>query len=66
VKRALAAALALALAALPTACKRPEEQPPVGVVVAALPALGADHQPLRARFDGDAATPRLLVLASPT
>ena len=65
-RRALAAALALALAALPVACKRGEEQRPVGVVVAALPALDARHEPLRARFDGEADAPRLLVLASPT
>jgi hypothetical protein len=66
VRRALAAALALALAAAPAACRRAEEQRPVGVVIAALPALDAHHEPLRARFEREADAPRLLVLASPT
>jgi hypothetical protein len=58
--------VALALAALSAACQRADEPRPVGVVVAALPALDARQEPLRARFDAERDTPRVLVLASPT
>jgi hypothetical protein len=62
VARALAATLVLALApASATACR----QPPTPVVTAPVTTLDAHHEPLRARFDADADTPRLLVLASP-
>lgn len=65
--RALSAALALTLsAALPTACRRDEQPRTVGGIVAALDALDARHEPLRARFDREADTPRVLVLTSPT
>ena len=71
--RALALALVLALA--PTgviACKREPvpvggtSSPPARAGVATVTALDPRHEPLRARFDADADTPRLLVLASPT
>jgi len=58
-------ALAIALALAPTAaCERDERAP--AAAVAPLPALDARHEPLRGRFDADAAGPRILVLASPT
>ena len=61
--RALALALALAFApAGAAACK----QQPVPTATAAVTTLDPRHEPLRARFDADADTPRLLVLASPT
>jgi hypothetical protein len=67
----LAAALALALAASGAGCARDGDRspPPSATVlapVALLPALDARHEPLRARFDAAAGSPRLLVLASPT
>jgi hypothetical protein len=61
--RLLALALAFALAPA-TACKREERAP--AAAVAPLPALDARMDPLRSRFDAEAAGPRILVLASPT
>ena len=66
VTRAAALLAALTLAALPIACHRADPPRPAAEVTAALPALDARHEPLRADFDREADTPRLLVLASPT
>ncbi len=68
--RSLGAALSVALtiALTPpasTGCKR---APVAGAEAGVEPVtpLDARHDPLRARFDADAASPRLLLLASPT
>ena len=63
--RVLGVALALALAPLGgAACRR---SPAIATEVdAGVTALDARHEPLRARFDALADSPRLLVLASPT
>jgi len=67
VKRARwALGLGLLLALAPAAACKREEKTPVSAVVALLPPLDARQEPLRARFDQEAAGPRLLLLSSPT